>query len=71
MTELDTDALRARREELGLTQAALARRVGLGQPAVSRLESGDFLPPIPVLERIAAVLRMRLVVGFAPAAGGR
>lgn len=37
---LRPDRLRARREELGLTQAQLAERTGLTQATISRLEKG-------------------------------
>ena len=34
-------ALRARREDAGLTQAALARRLGSSQSRVAKMEAGD------------------------------
>lgn len=37
-------AVRNRREELGLTQAELAERAGLKQPAVARFEAGGTIP---------------------------
>lgn len=55
-------AVRQRREELGLTQADLARRAGLQQPAVARFEAGGTMPTIPMLERLAKALGMRLSV---------
>lgn len=60
------EAVRNRREELGLTQSELARRAGLKQPAVARLEMGGTMPSIPTLERIAEALQMRLNVRFEP-----
>jgi HTH-type transcriptional regulator / antitoxin HipB len=58
------EAVRQRREELGLTQAELAERVGLKQPAVARFEAGGTMPTIPMLERLAEALGVRLNVEF-------
>lgn len=55
------DMIRARRAELGLTQEALARRIGDGvcQADVPRLERGRVtLPRRRRLERIAAALEL-------------
>ncbi|BAU85228.1 XRE family transcriptional regulator [Streptomyces laurentii] len=59
-------AVRERREELGMTQSHLARLSGLQQPAVARFEAGGTMPTLPMLERLAAALGMRLNVGFEP-----
>jgi transcriptional regulator with XRE-family HTH domain len=47
-------AVRERRLALGLSQTELARRAGMTQPALSRLEAGGVVPTIPLLERISA-----------------
>jgi ribosome-binding protein aMBF1 (putative translation factor) len=60
------EAVRHRREELGLTQTELAARAGLKQPAVARLEAGGTMPTIPMLERVAEALDVRLIVQFQP-----
>ena len=60
------EAVRHRREELGLTQAQLAERAGLQQPAVARFETGGTMPTIPMLERLADALSLRLNVEFLP-----
>ncbi|MGI5283957.1 helix-turn-helix domain-containing protein [Nonomuraea polychroma] len=60
------EAVRLRREELGLTQAELAERAGLKQPAVARFEAGGTMPTIPMLERLAEALEVRLRVEFQP-----
>jgi ribosome-binding protein aMBF1 (putative translation factor) len=60
------EAVRLRREELGLTQAELAKRAGLQQPAIARFEAGGTMPTIPMLERLAEALEMRLDVRFEP-----
>ncbi|WNZ10707.1 helix-turn-helix transcriptional regulator [Streptomyces sp. 11x1] len=59
-------AVRERREALGMTQAQLAQRAGMLQPAVARFEAGGTMPTLPLLERFAAALGMRLHVGFEP-----
>lgn len=43
--------LRARRLRAGLTQQALAGRMGTNQPAVARVEAGRVLPALPFVER--------------------
>ncbi|MGV9613283.1 helix-turn-helix domain-containing protein [Nocardia xishanensis] len=55
-------AVRTRREALGITQAELAERAGLKQPAVARFEAGGTMPTIPMLERYAEALGLRLEV---------
>ncbi len=59
-------AVRERRLALGLSQTELARRAGMTQPAVSRLEAGGVIPTIPLLERITAALRADLIVEISP-----
>lgn len=59
-------AIRERRLALGLTQAELAERAGMTQPALSRLEAGGVVPTIPLLERISAALEADLIVAIAP-----
>lgn len=59
-------AVRQRREELGLTQADLAERAGLKQPAIARFEAGGTMPTIPMLVRLAEALELRLSVQFEP-----
>ncbi|MEO3853766.1 helix-turn-helix transcriptional regulator [Acrocarpospora sp. B8E8] len=60
------EAVRLRREELGLTQTELAERAGLKQPAVARFEAGGTMPTIPMLERLAEALELRLSVKLHP-----
>jgi len=59
-------AVRDRRLALGLSQAELAARAGMTQPALSRLEAGGVVPTIPLLERISAALDADLIVEIAP-----
>jgi HTH-type transcriptional regulator / antitoxin HipB len=60
------EAVRSRREELGLSQRQLAERAGMTQPGVARFEAGGTTPTIPVLERLATALGLRLTIAFGP-----
>ena len=55
-------AIIRRRTERGLTQEALARKIGTKQSAISRLESGAGNPTISFLEDIAIALGSRLKI---------
>lgn len=59
-------AVRERRLALGLSQAELAKRAGMTQPALSRLEAGATVPTIPVLQRLAGAMDAELVIGITP-----
>ncbi|WP_432033189.1 helix-turn-helix domain-containing protein [Streptomyces antibioticus] len=48
--------LRGLRAEAGLTGAALARRAGVGQPTVSKVETGRMVPSVDVLGRLTRAL---------------
>ena len=52
--------IRATRESTGLSQGALAARAGTSQPAVSRYESGASSPSVETLDRLLAVMGVRL-----------
>jgi len=56
--------IRERRFELDLTQKDVAGRAGTSHSFVSKLERGDHIPTIPVLQRILAVLDEELLIGF-------
>ncbi|MCU0303569.1 MAG: helix-turn-helix transcriptional regulator [Thermoanaerobaculales bacterium] len=58
--------IRARRLELGLTQAELARRADTSVPTVSRYEGGWSRFEVSTLRRIATALRCELVVELVP-----
>ncbi|NEA22855.1 helix-turn-helix domain-containing protein [Actinomadura bangladeshensis] len=61
-------AVRERRLELGLTQVELARRSGMTQSQLSRLEAGGAEPTIRVLDRLARALDASLSVKLVPRA---
>jgi ribosome-binding protein aMBF1 (putative translation factor) len=58
--------VRERREALGMSQRQLAEAAGLHQPAVARFEAGGTMPTIPMLERYAHALHLRLSVELRP-----
>lgn len=59
-------AVRSRREELGLSQRQLAERAGMTQPGIARFEAGGTTPTIPILERLATALELRLTIALDP-----
>jgi DNA-binding XRE family transcriptional regulator len=63
--------IRERRYELDLTQQEVARRAGTSHSFISKLESGEHIPTIPVLTRILAVLDEQLLIGFERKAPGQ
>ncbi len=52
-------ALRAAREARGWSQYRLAHHIGVDESTVSRWESGNRTPTLPMLYRIAEVLGCR------------
>lgn len=52
--------LATRRERLGLSQTAVAARMGTSQSAVARLESGEADVRLSTVERYAAALGVRV-----------
>ena len=50
------------RIQRGLTQAQLAEMVGTRQPSIARIESGEKLPSMSFLTRIANALKARVEV---------
>ena len=49
--------IREAREDLGMQQTVLARRIGVAPNTIGRYESGERVPPVAMLERIARELR--------------
>jgi ribosome-binding protein aMBF1 (putative translation factor) len=50
----------------GLTQTALARQLGMRQPAIARLEAGDHEPSVAMLARLANKLGITLRLDLTP-----
>ncbi|HML25821.1 MAG TPA: helix-turn-helix domain-containing protein, partial [Methanomethylovorans sp.] len=46
------DSIRQKRNELRLTQSELAKRAGVSQPLIARIEAGDVDPRLSTLKRI-------------------
>ena len=59
--------LRWMREDLGLTQAELAKLAGVSQPAIAQLESPDSNPTIDTLNRAARAMGAQ--IDFHPSSG--
>lgn len=53
-------ALAAEREDLGLTQVAVAQRMGTSQSAVARIEAGEVDARLSTVERYAQALGRRV-----------
>ena len=56
----------AYRAEHGLTQTALGRLLGMPQPAVARLESGEHVPSLETLIRLAEGLDIEFLIDIKP-----
>ena len=66
--------VRERRERLGLSQRALARRVGVSVAFVSCVERGERLPSLETLARLADCLGLsldELALGRGPCLAGQ
>lgn len=63
-------ALRWAREDAGLTQSALARKMGISQQAYAKLESPDANLTMDTLERAAKALGMRVELELVPRTTG-
>jgi ribosome-binding protein aMBF1 (putative translation factor) len=50
----------------GLSQTALARLLGMHQPAIARLEAGDHEPSLATLSRLAARLGIEFHIDITP-----
>jgi transcriptional regulator with XRE-family HTH domain len=57
----------AHRNQLGLTQTAVAKRAGLAASYLSRIENGKIFPTVPTAQKIATALRVPLSELLIPA----
>lgn len=60
------DRVHARLEQLGISQADLARRMEVSRPMISKLLTGDSNFQLRTLLRLAEALDMELMVDFVP-----
>ena len=60
------EEVRRLREERGISQSELARRMGTSQSVIARLELGGVEPRFDTLDRVCAALGVELVLTFAP-----
>ncbi len=56
MNETLRNTLKEERERLGLTQAALAERVGVSRKTINTVENGVFVPSTILALKLAAAL---------------
>jgi putative transcriptional regulator len=56
MAETLTNTLKAERERLDLTQAALAERIGVSRKTINTVENGIFVPSTILALKLAAAL---------------
>jgi DNA-binding XRE family transcriptional regulator/predicted RNase H-like HicB family nuclease len=56
--------LRWARQDAGLTQAQLAKRAGVSQQQIAKLESPEGNPTLETLDRVAAALGRHLEIAF-------
>ncbi len=55
------------RAQHGLSQTALARRIGVSQPVVARWELGEHEPSVSTLRKLSRTLGMRFTIDIHPA----
>ena len=60
------EAFMKARDEAGLTQAQVAKRMGTTQAVIARLESGRVMPSTRTLKRYAEATGHRLKIAFEP-----
>jgi len=66
LARLVANCLVSFRAEHGLSQTALAERLGMKQPAVARLETGEHNPSLETLARISKALGVEFAIAVSP-----
>lgn len=64
-------ALATRRQQLGLTQTAVARRMRTSQSAIARIEAGELDAKLSTVERYASAIGQRVEWNVVPNPKGR
>ena len=64
ITQTFGSKVRARREQLGLSQSDLAELLECSQPNISELEKGNHSPSLSTVERIAKALEVTVEYFF-------
>lgn len=64
--ELFCLALKSRRRELGMSQAEVAKRLGISQPCYSEIETGAVCPTLATASRFAAAVDSTLLRLLSP-----
>ncbi len=57
----------AHRAQMGLSQSALGKLLGMKQPQVARLEAAEHVPTFATLRRVAQALQIEIALDFRPA----
>ena len=54
------ERLKAARESAKMSQAEIAAKIGVSQPAYCYMENGDKIPSLPVAKQLAKILNVSL-----------
>ena len=57
-----SDAIKARRSEIGMTQQELADICKMPQPSIARIESGESSPNLSTLQKICDALDLKIKI---------
>lgn len=66
LARLVANCLVSYRAEHGLSQTALAEQLGMKQPAVARLETGEHNPSLETLARISTAIGVEFAIAVSP-----